>query len=308
MSQCTCAEPQAVAQAIKSSGSEIKDAIGKTLTNQVKESQQNLNETLFGKNQKSQDGSEAQPGKFTRLEMCHWNVPEAGAKGALDWATLFKAAGIAIAIANGIAQSSIEDLQQDLANKYYSQAKYKWNRFRDKYMPLEKKILNETSTTPVRSIDCAGARTRANDAVNSAYHSATSYLQQKAKEYCLCMDPSLLESMNTKQALMLVDSENFNLVDEAWYTDFKNDQRWSRRSNILNLGRNLSSEALSYGQTANKLYSQIGQQINNAANGVMTALGYFGARNDTYIPTAYLNTNVISEGASGVVTQGGHKT
>ena len=42
---------------------------------------------------------------------------------------------------------------------------------------------------------------------------------------------------------------------------------------------------------ARALYGLVGQQIDRAASGVMQALGYYGARHDTYYPTSYLGGN-----------------
>lgn len=223
-----------------------------------------------------------------RAQMCKWAPPQYGDTGEQLRAAFFQAAALAIAILNGLAQAEIADKQQDLADSWYGHAKYKWDRFNDKYVPLEKKLLAEVSNVPIRNIDCDGAEARAQNATNSAYDGANKYLSRTAKSYRICLDPSLLTYMDLRRNKMLVDTENYNLADERWFTDFKNDQRWNRRSNVLNLGRNLNSEALKYGDVANALYKQVGQQIERAAGGLMQAFGYFGARNDTYYPTTYL--------------------
>ena len=96
--------------------------------------------------------------------------------------------------------------------------------------------------------------------------------------------------MDEKIIAVCKDDPNYNMYDDQFFTDFKNDQRWNRRSNVLNLGRNLTSQALKYGDVARSLYSAVGQELQQAASGVMQALGYYGARNDTYYPTEYLNS------------------
>lgn len=290
MAECTCADPTMVANAI------TKHAEGRN--EQTAQDAKTLDETLFGSSQGGKHGA------IGPLRFCHWNAPEYGMVGEASWANAFRAAALAIAIANGLAQSEIADKQQDLADGWYEQAKYKWDRFSGKYMPLEKKLLNEVSSVPIRNIDCAGAHDRAEASVNTAYDSTAIYLKQQAKKLRLCLDPSLLSAVNQKQNAMLIDAENFNLTDERWYTDYKNDQRWNRRSNVLNLGRNLGSQAMEYGKIANALYGQVGQQIDRAAGGLINALGYYGARNDTYYPTTYLNTHSLMEGAGTVALNG----
>lgn len=281
MAECTCADPMMVAKAINDADTNNIQSRANTIS-----SEGPLDETLYGKGL-TDSGTHGAPAP---VRFCHWQAPEYGNKGENWWTMLFQAAAVAIAVANGIAQQEIADKQQDLADSWYQQAKYKWDRYAGTYIPLEKKLLNEVSSTPVPSLDCAGAESRAQQSVDSAYGEASDYMARQAKALRLCMDSSLLGYVNLKQNVALVDSRNYNYVDDRWFRDYKDDQRWNRRSNVLSLGRNLDSQALSYGQVANALYGQVGQQIDRAASGLVTALGYFGARNDTYYPTTYLGS------------------
>lgn len=295
MSQCTCADPMAVSQAVSKVESAISDG-DDAIKQQIADSSKELDETLYG----SALTPAGKHGAPAPVRFCHWAAPEVTDIGENGWSMAFKAAAVAIAVANGIAQAEISDKQQDLAESYYGMAKYKWDRFKSYYVPLELKLLNEVSTTPIRNIDCVGAESRALISVNSSYGGINGFVSRKAKALRLCIDDTSLAMLDFRRVLMSVDAENFNLVDEQWYTDFKNDQRWNRRSNILNLGRNLSSEALKYGDVARALFGQVGGQIERAAGGVMQALGYYGARNDTYYPTTYLNSgsgNIVNIGA-----------
>ena len=87
-----------------------------------------------------------------------------------------------------------------------------------------------------------------------------------------------------------VDTENYNLRDDTWFTDYKSDQRWGRRSNVLNLGRNLGSIAMKYGDVARALSQDVGGLFNRATASLSMALGYYGTRFDTYMPSTYLGT------------------
>jgi hypothetical protein len=291
MAKCTCADPTAVARAIKEASS-VEDSND----NAQKQSFDEFHKSFYGEGLGPDAGT---PGAPAPVRFCRWAAPEVTDAGNSAWANAFRAASIAIAIANGLAQAEIADKQMDLATGYYDQAKFKWDRFREKYMPLEKQLLQEVSTPPVREMDCAGAENRADLSVGLAYAQIGDMLGRYSKKVRICVDPSLMSRMNTEQGLQLTDSMNYNLVDERWYTDYKNDQRWNRRSNVLNLGRNLSSEALKYGEVARSLYGQVGAQIDRAASGLMQALGYYGARNDTMYPTTYLSgggSNLVSIG------------
>lgn len=275
MASCTCANPTAVSQAIQGHASTTSEA--------TQIGFDNVNATLYGRNH------EGVPGVFDTIRHCHWAAPEISDKGEFKWTELFNAAAIVIALANGIAQAEILNKQMDLADGYYQMAKYKWDRFANKYMPLEKKLLQEVSTVDIRELDCDDDRQRAELSVNTAFDSLNQHLSRQARKLRLCIDPSMVGMVDHKRALALVDTENYNIQDDQWFTDFKNDQRWNRRSNVLNLGRNLSSEALKYGDVARSLYANVGAQIDKAASSLIGALGYYGARNDTYYPTTYLS-------------------
>ena len=300
MAECTCANPQMVADAIKDHKQEVATQHGEN-RNAFNQKLTEIHETLYGKALEADaglagagsavvsGGAGGKPGAIAPFRFCHWAAPEYGPIGETAWNSIFKAAGLAIALANSYAQAEISDMQQDLAEGYYDQAKFKWDRFEQKYIPLEKQLLAEVSSVPIREMDCTGAEDRAIDATNLAYSTVEAYVGRMAKAYQLCMDPTLLNAIDVQQTMQLVDSENYNLVDEQWYTDYKNDQRWNRRSNVLNLGRNLSSEAMKYGDVANSLLKSVGQKIEHAAQGVMNAVGYFGSRFDTAYPTTYLS-------------------
>jgi len=245
-----------------------------------------MHKTLYGE---AQGG---RPGMIGPLKFAHWAAPEVTDTGNNLWATLFQAAALAIAIANSVAQGQIHDKQMDLAKSYYDMAKYKWDRFANKYLPLELKLLNEVSSVAVHTMNCDDDRQRASVSVNTAFDSMSRYLTQMAKKLRLCLDDSQIDAVEYKRTMALVDTENYNMYDDQFFVDFKNDQRWNRRSNVLNLGRNLTSQALKYGDVAKTLYSTVGNELQQAASGVMTALGYYGARNDTYYPTTYLNGGV----------------
>lgn len=234
---------------------------------------------------KADDGVQLAPVRF-----CHWNAPQWGEIGELAWNTAFKVAELTIAVANSIAQQEIADKQMDLADRWYSHAKYKWNRFDQQYKPLEQLLLRETSTVPMPKLDCVGVRARSNDFVNTAHASAEADVKRIAKKYCVCMNPTLARAIDTRQNILLVDTYNFNYNDDRWFRDLKEDQRWNNRSNVLTLGRNLDSQAMSYANLANQIFGRVSQQIDRATGAAMNALGYFGARNDTFSPMTYLAT------------------
>lgn len=290
MADCTCADPTLVVQAIQNhdqARSENTDLI---------------DETLYGSALTAGTGHEpggsGHHGAIGPVRFCRWAAPEVTGDGETWWAIAYKAAALAIAFINGMAQSEIEDMQMDLAEGYYDQAKSKWDRFINTYGPLEKKLLAEVSTEPIREMDCDGAQSRAETAVRSAYAFMDDYARMYGRQMALCIDPSLIAVMDRREQLALVDTTNYNLQDERWFTDYRNDKRWNRRSSVLNLGRNMTSEALKYGQLTNDLLNRISSQLNTAAGTLMQSLGYYGTRMDTMTPNTYLSGTGAQLGAT----------
>jgi hypothetical protein len=311
MAECTCADPTAVAQAIRDASRDQIDSREDTIATEGP-----IDQTLYGSKLTGPTGGSGSHGAMGPIRNCRWAASEVTGAGNTWYALALQAATMAIQALTAAAQSEIQDMQMDLADGYYQQAKYKWNRFNSVYRPLEQKLLDEVSNTPVRSLDCAGAKSRARTSVASAYSAASGWMTREARKMRLCVDSSTISLMNYRRSVIDVDTENYNLVDDQWYTDYKNDQRWNRRSNVLNLGRNLSSEVLNYGNVANALLNTVSGQLDKAANAVVTALGYFGARNDTAMPNTYLGgtqsglvqlgpTSVAQnvQNMSGIVTQ-----
>lgn len=287
MSDCTCANPQAVAEAINNQ------------TSQIKNSQSAINKTLYGAGHGGVDGV------TDTVRFCHWAAPEYGPEGEGAWTNLWQAAQLAIAILNSTVQQQIADKQMDLAEGYYAQAKYKLDRFMNKYKPLEVALLKEVSTTPEPSMDCADDRERAENAVNTAYDYISNYVGTKARQLRLCIDDSIMRQLDHGRALMLVDTENYNLRDDTWFTDYKSDQRWGRRSNVLNLGRNLGSIAKQYGDVSRAMMNDVGALYNKATASLSMALGYYGTRFDTFYSTTYLGSG---GGASNIMNVGTSNT
>ena len=281
----------------------IRDSLakeGKPSVSEVVSKEGPIDETLYGKTLEGSETAAAgsdvgnagdghgKHGALGSLRFCNWAAPEYGPVGEFNWNDAFRAAALIIAIANGVAQSQIADMQQDLADSYYDMAKYKWDRFYDKFVPLEKKLLNEVLSEPLKEMDCADDRQRAESWVGRAYGAMEDWLRRKAKAMRTCFSGADSRRPALARTLALADTANYNYVDDRWFCDYSNDKRWNRRSSVLNLGRNLGSEALKYGDVARSLLNTVSGQIEQAANGLVNALGYYGARLDTYYPSSYL--------------------
>lgn len=301
MAACTCADPMAVADAIKEFAKGEKAA-----DDQLHQLHTSIHETLYGKTLKAgmdsaegvtsavTGGGAGSPGAPAPVRFCHWAAPEVPGWAQTLWEAAKFAASLALTYELNKLKQEIHETQRDLAEDYYNLAKDKWERYRDRFLPLEEKMLWEARTEPIRELDCDGARARAQAAVDSAFNSMQGYLERAVKKLRICVDPTQLGAMDQRRAVMLVDTENFNMQDDRWFVDYKNDQRWNRRSNLLNLGRNIPSEVLQYGEVARQAGANADQMATQLASNVMAAIGYYGSKIDTIFPSTYVSGGIPS--------------
>lgn len=323
MASCTCANPDAVVNAINEFRKEQTNNFntfhetfyGKSMTNdpdheQATPSTGDAATDALREIQTQQDAS-GRPGLgLAPLRFSNWAAPEISNDGEGAWSYLWQVAGLALAAYNAKKQQDIYDEQKKLSDRYYTMAKKKLDRFMEgteghkSYKELELSLLDEVKTEPEHEMDCKDDRKRAKTATNSAYSVLDNYLTRQAKKMHVCIDDSKTGRMAYRKTIMLVDTENYNLIDDQFHTDYKNDRRWNRRSEVLNLGRNMSAEALSFGDVARAYYDKLGPQLDKVTSSIMGAVGYFGGRNDTYYPNMFLgnlgglNNNLIPTGTT----------
>lgn len=219
-----------------------------------------------------------------------WMMPQTTAQGYIEGNVVENALTVAMALLQITVAKKIADLKIELAEDYYAMAEYKWQRFITSYVPLEKKLLREVSSVAIATMDCADDRARAESSVNSAYALLQQQLARIRKSLHICIDENMLSVIEHRRVVMLVDTENFNLSDDNYWCDILNDDRWNKRSNVLDLGRNISTIAQSYGKLSKQAGAQVAGQADTAANAILTSIGYFGARNDTYYPDFFLSS------------------
>lgn len=235
-------------------------------------------------------------------KMCAWAAPTYnGASSTID-RKLWVAAQVVLTTALIGLNTHIQNKQYEIAKEYQNLSTQKWERFRDKYAPLERKMLNETSSVADPKPDYADARSRANTAADIAFGLMASDLKRYAKMYALCID----DSLNTDRYKVLArdDTTNFNYRDAENWAMYKSDQRWNRRSDILNLGRDNSATGFSYASSANTAFSGYAAALNQAGNGLSGLIGYLSNRNETSIPnqfamSAQFGNGIIAAGATG---------
>lgn len=234
-------------------------------------------------------------------KMCQWAAPQYDASGEAADRSAYIAAQVALSAASIALYTFIQNKQYDIAKQYRNISKDKWNRFKDKYAPLERKMLNETSGTPEPVTDYNSAQGQGSAAVSGAFAQSKSALASYAKMYGLCLDHSL--GLDLLRARASDDTVNYNYRDAENYNYYRSDKRWNRRSDILNLGRNNAATAFSYASHANLSLGGVAGAIASASNGVSGILGYLYNRSETAYPAQFAMAAPFSTGAIGAAGQ-----
>lgn len=208
-------------------------------------------------------------------------VTDDGVSTNARWASL---AATAIATINTLAAIKIANKQYDIANSYYKMAKQKWDRFKNKYMPCERREMNEACNTPEYTPKYDESANSWVSEVDRNFAQARARIDALNALHCICPDPSLAQDMSLMASIAAGDTANFAYRYEEHRRDAKNDVRWTRRQQALNRGRDLQSTAAKYAEAAANAYGDVSGKLGQAASGAMSAIGYFTNRNDTTYP------------------------
>ena len=233
------------------------------------------------------------------IRFCHANMSEAGAEGSLAESGIFEVALIAVAILNTLAQMEIARLRYNIAKDYARIAQDRWERFRTGYMPLEMSMLNEILNTPIPEADCPGSRTRFTRWFRGAFDEAQTRLGEVARKYRLRIDPTLALDLQNYGAMALSDGLNFGYRYEEHRAIMKDDERWNRRSALLNLGRDLQAQSARYSSMANQTLAGLSDLAGQGTAGAMSLLGYLQERQATRYPPTFT-------GVSGYIGDSGY--
>ena len=217
--------------------------------------------------------------------MCAWAAPEYGIAGETRDRTAEYVALAAVYASVITLNTYIQNQNYKIARAYTDLSQDKWNRFKNAYASLEKKLIAEAKNTPEPAPDYVNSRTRASNATSFAFSSSKATMASYAKKYALCLDESL--DLANSQALMCDDTSNFNYRDAEHYKDYLSDKRWNRRSDILNLGRNNLPTAYSYAQHASNAMNDVANAVVGVGNGISGLIGYLFNRNETVYPAQF---------------------
>lgn len=197
-------------------------------------------------------------------------------------------AGLAAAVTaiNTATALKIAEMEHDLAKDYARLAKDFKQYYFDNYRPIEKELVKEAMEDKPY-----------NDPKKLDFDKAAMLLSAKMRfvgrlenamsctgRYCTgqrasLMNDALLEQATTEAMVCGLAYRN-NEEEKAT----RDALRWERRSQVLRLGSNLPTEAVSYASLATGIFGSIGQQVSAAAESAAWYIGHSLDRKDTKYP------------------------
>lgn len=197
-------------------------------------------------------------------------------------------AGLAAAVTaiNTATALKIAEMEHDLAKDYARLAKEFKTYYFDNYRPLEKELVKEAMENKPyddpKKLDfdkaamLLSAKMRFVGRLEKAMSCTGRYCTgQRAS----LMNDALLEQATTEAMVCGLAYRN-NEEEKAT----RNAVRWERRSQVLKLGSNLPTEAVSYANLATGIFGSIGQQAAAAAQSAAWYIGHTLERQDTKYP------------------------
>lgn len=197
-------------------------------------------------------------------------------------------AGLAAAVTaiNTATALKIAEMEHDLAKDYARLAKEFKQYYFDNYRPIEKELVKEAMEDKPyddpKKLDfdkaamLLSAKMRFVGRLEKAMSCTGRYCTgQRAS----LMNDALLEQATTEAmicGLAYRNNEEEKATREAL--------RWERRSQVLKLGSNLPTEAVSYANLATGIFGSIGQQAAAAAQSAAWYIGHTLERQDTKYP------------------------
>lgn len=184
---------------------------------------------------------------------------------------------------NTLNSLRIAKLQRDLGQKYLELAEEHRKYYNERYKPLEISLTQEALALPkyVRDKEqlntgqmLVSVRGRNAGKINKAISCTGRYCtgQRAAIMTDQLLEQAVAESMVAGLGFRYTDREEIN----------HNNLRWEKREQVMKIGRDIPTEAVSYASLAAGTFGSLGKQAGVAAEGAMGFLAY--GRGDTQYP------------------------
>ena len=206
-------------------------------------------------------------------------VTDQGVIKSAKWKAIISGAVLAYNTMNSLRMAK---LQRDLGQKYLELAEDHRKYYNERFKPLEIALTQEALALPkyVRDKEqlntgqmLVSVRGRNAGKIGKALSCTGRYCtgQRAAIMTDQLLEQAVTESMVAGLGFRYTDREEIN----------HNNLRWEKREQVLKIGRDIPTEAVSYASLAAGTFGSLGKQAGHAAEGLMGFLGY-GRANTVY--------------------------
>ena len=207
-------------------------------------------------------------------------VTDDGVIKSAKWKAIVAGAVLAYNTLNSLRMAK---LQRDLGQKYLELAEEHRKYYNERYKPLEISLTQEALNLPkyVRDKEqlytgqmLVSARGKLAGKIDKAISCTGRYCtgQRAAIMTDQLLEQATIESMVAGFAYRYTDREEIN----------HNNLRWEKREQVMKIGRDIPTEAVSYASLATGTFGSLGKQAGQAAEGAMGFLAY--GRGETQYP------------------------
>lgn len=207
-------------------------------------------------------------------------VTNAGIIRSARWKSIINGAMLALNTANSLKMAK---LQRDIGKSYLALAESQRGYYNDRYKPLEKaltdealklKKYNRNKEKLVTGQMLISARANSAGKIDKAISCTSRYCtgQRAAIANDILLEQLAVESMTAGFAHRHIDKDEM----------VHNNLRWEKREQVLKIGRDIPTQAVSYASMAAGIFGSLGRQAGQAAEGAIGFLAY--GRADTVYP------------------------
>lgn len=218
---------------------------------------------------------------LTHTSFCHWAAPEYSDTGQSGLHLVLAAISFAVGVWSAYEQMRVFNMRYEIAKGYANLAQEQWDRFSSRYRPLENAMISECLAETEIKPDYPKARSGFTQFAEAGAAQAQAECDSLMKQYCLCPDQTQAQSILADRALCLDDSVNFSYRDQEIYSRNRDDFRFNKRSNILNIGRNMLADSSRYAAASGEMLTDAANLTSAATQGAFTFLGYIRNRAST---------------------------
>lgn len=215
-------------------------------------------------------------------------VTNAGIIKSARWQAILNGAILAINTYNSLRMGK---LQRDIGQRYQALAEEQRKYYNDRYKPLERDLTREALNLPKYKRDkeqfIAGQMLID---VRGATAGAITNAITCTGRYCTGQRATIMNDMLLQQASTesMVAGMAHRYVDKDEMVH--NNLRWDKREQVLRVGRDIPTQAVSYASLASGIFGSIAKQAGDGAEGAIMFLDY--NRGQTNYPDPRLPTTI----------------